>query len=654
MSALGKGHRPGPGASPYSVAGKDVHDEGLTPHIPLLFERQVMESELASILREINDRQVSYFSTSTKYLGHAHEVASKAQVENQNLRAQVAELRKNVRFYGGSKDDMEALERHGSHASKLLVQKDSELREAKFELARLQRELEAMSRQPSRSVADSPQPSMQMSLLNVPHSSIDSDEPKPFTNVGESKESLLEEMRLPDQLYAVGNFVQEESSSEEEDIIRVPRASQIGAMGFNKQKTKMIGMLDIRDRMESMFLRRDHDPDELFWDTGCCQWIAKHPWFENASMAVIALNVIWIGIDTAHNPSDVLAYADPIFIIFEQLFCFLFTLELLIRFGAYKRKSDACCNLVMLFDAGLVLAMILETWIMFALALLTETSVDLFDPTFLRMLRLLRLSKAARIIRVLRSLPEIMILLKALGTAARSVFFTMCLLLIVIYIFAMAFTFAAKETASGEAYFSGLTHSMFTLFYIGCFGGNDLGTLAAALYEDHFLLGTMLLPYILFAPLTVLNLLTGILVEVVSAVAKTEKNYMDGQFITHALRGYLPQGYKHDKVRLEDLKMVLGMDEALDTLHEGGIDVLGLAEDPEIIFETKTTELTFREFVDRILLLKVTNPATLKDVLQSRHAILEEMKASTSDALAVMNQGLKSMSKKGKKQRGMR
>jgi len=627
MSAWGKvNHRPDPRA--LSKASNEVTKDPakmLTPHLPVLFERHAMEAELAASVREINDRHVSYFSQSSKYLAHAHEVASKFQLENQNLRAQVAELRRNINF-AAPKDDADVIERHGAQASKLLIQKDVELREARAELEHLRELVE-------QGFDRSPQSPGGLAIHDADDSA--------------NKKDLLTQMRLPNQIYATGNFIQD-SSSEDEDLFRMPRRnSQIGGMKLQRTKTKN-GLLDMKRRMENVF-KKARTPEEIYHDTGCCQRVVKLQQFESISMLIIALNVVWIGIDTAHNTDDVLAYAHPVFIIFEQVFCTAFTAELALRFGAYRNKWEFLTSPTMMVDGALVGAMILETWVMFGVTLVTGDSVDLFDPTFLRMLRLLRLTKVARIIRVLRALPEIMILVKAIGVASRSVFFTMCLLLIVVYVFAIAFTYAAKDTPSGEAYFSGLTHAMFTLFYYGCFGGDKLGEIASALYEDHLLLGMMLLPFMLFAPLTVLNLLAGILVEVVSTISKTEQNYMDSQFITDTCRSLLPEPcINTNRVDLNDLQALLEEDAALTALADAGVDVMSLAEDPEMIFEKKDSVLSFREFTEQIMVLKISNNATLKDVLQSRNSIISEIKEALGNQLVAMNQGMKSNKKKQK------
>merc|ERR1740138_403190 len=85
------------------------------------------------------------------------------------------------------------------------------------------------------------------------------------------------------------------------------------------------------------------------------------------------------------------------------------------------------------------------------------------DATMLRLFRLVRLSRMARMARLLRWMPELMILLKGLWLASRSVFFTLVLLVGTIYIFALVFRQITDGTALGEAYFSTVPVSMGSL-----------------------------------------------------------------------------------------------------------------------------------------------------------------------------------------------
>merc|ERR1719321_2643156 len=166
--------------------------------------------------------------------------------------------------------------------------------------------------------------------------------------------------------------------------------------------------------------------------------------------------------------------------------------------------------------------MVMETWVMLIImsAIGGEGGSPLGNNTsILRLFRLLRLS---RLVRMLRSLPELMILIKGMVTAMKSVVYVMGLLVILTYVFAIAFTQLSVGKDLGEWAFSNVSLSMYTLLIYGTLL-DDLSALTDALREEMPVLLAVLLLFIILAALTVMNMLIGVLCEVVSAVADKEK-----------------------------------------------------------------------------------------------------------------------------------
>merc|ERR1712151_393897 len=89
------------------------------------------------------------------------------------------------------------------------------------------------------------------------------------------------------------------------------------------------------------------------------------------------------------------------------------------------------------------------------------------NSSLLRMVRLLRLTRMARMARLLRAMPELMILVKAIFVAFRSVFFTLLLLSVMIYVFAIAFVQLSDGTVVEEKYFPGVIQAMTNLLLWG-------------------------------------------------------------------------------------------------------------------------------------------------------------------------------------------
>jgi hypothetical protein len=66
-------------------------------------------------------------------------------------------------------------------------------------------------------------------------------------------------------------------------------------------------------KMREALIKPSYNVANLYHTKGCCQWIARHHMFENATFLVILINAMWIAVDTDHNHSVVLLDADPVF-----------------------------------------------------------------------------------------------------------------------------------------------------------------------------------------------------------------------------------------------------------------------------------------------------------------------------------------------------
>merc|ERR1712232_1445811 len=135
---------------------------------------------------------------------------------------------------------------------------------------------------------------------------------------------------------------------------------------------------------------------------------------------------------------------------------------------------------------------------------------------------------------------ELMVLVKGMTVATRSVLFTLVLLTIIIYVFAIAFTQLMEETTLHDEYFQTVPKSMSTLLLRGTIP--DMADLVEDVGDEHVLYGAVLLVFILLSSLTVLNMLVGVLCEVVSVVSAVEKEQMTVQFVKTKLLELIEQG----------------------------------------------------------------------------------------------------------------
>merc|ERR1712045_983547 len=106
---------------------------------------------------------------------------------------------------------------------------------------------------------------------------------------------------------------------------------------------------------------------------GTAQMIARSHIFENVTLAVIAINAIWIAVDSDHNPESVILRAPPLLQVAEHLFILYFSAEWLIRFLAFEQKFDCFKDSWFLFDSCLVFLMVVESWVMAPIIVITGT-----------------------------------------------------------------------------------------------------------------------------------------------------------------------------------------------------------------------------------------------------------------------------------------
>eukprot|EP00930_Biecheleria_cincta_P055175 TRINITY_DN41526_c0_g1_i1.p1 TRINITY_DN41526_c0_g1~~TRINITY_DN41526_c0_g1_i1.p1 ORF type:complete len:567 (+),score=108.29 TRINITY_DN41526_c0_g1_i1:117-1817(+) len=387
---------------------------------------------------------------------------------------------------------------------------------------------------------------------------------------------------------------------------------------------KKEGLLDLRRHMKEIFVT-ENDQHEKLKKTGLAQQIVRHRFFEFLVLAVICTNSVWIGVDANFNQADLLIESDLLFIIAENSFCAFFCIELLIRFASFQSNMLAIKDFWFVFDTILVLFMVFEVWVMTAVTLLTDANLNTFSPAFLRLIRVLKFCRMARVVRLLRSVPEILILLKGVAVASRAVFFSQFLVVVIIYIFAIAYLRLLEGTDIGRQYFPDLGKSMLTLMFRVCFF-EGLPDLTEAMFKENPFLGILLMIFVVIAPLTALNLLVGILVQVVQTLEASEKEEGAQIYLEDAImRVFSALDQNGDgMLDIDEFQLLLKNESVIKALADCGLDVLSLAEHPEVLYKGEES-LTLTDFIRETLALRSDRVATIKDLFKLKQMILTEL-----------------------------
>jgi hypothetical protein len=267
--------------------------------------------------------------------------------------------------------------------------------------------------------------------------------------------------------------------------------------------------------------------------------------------------------------------------------------------------------------------MIVETWaIPIIVVAVGADSAGGSNASMLRIVRLFRLTRMARVAKVLRAMPELIIMIKALTAAARSVFFTFVLLAMLMYVFGVTFAQLCIDSEIGDDLFSGVLRSMYSLLLYGVLCLDFLDTISERLAKVGFYVPPLLFIFVFLSALTVMNMLIGVLCEVVNTVARTENeiNLIETtrSKVIKVLKDLDEDG--NGMMSKDEFLQILEHPQACKAFQDVGIDVLGLVDFASTLFWDQLTqreeELSFEDFMDRVLKLRDSNGATVKDVLQ--------------------------------------
>lgn len=353
-------------------------------------------------------------------------------------------------------------------------------------------------------------------------------------------------------------------------------------------------------------------------------------WFIPASMTLILMNAVWIAFEIDHNTHAVLSDAPMGFQLMEHGFCIGFSVELFIRWLAFQRKFECIYDAWFRFDLVLVLLVVLETWLVplgyeIVGVDATSGSQSLNKLSIFRLARLLRLS---RLTRLLNAAPELAILLKGIAAALRSVMVTMLLLVCLLYVFGVTFRAQSKSHPELEAlYFGSVPQSMYVLLLHGTML-DSLSSIVNELKEESIWLACLFGLFVFMSNLTVMNMLIGILCDVVARVKVEETERSDRIQLRNALREMMDcYDFNHNGMLEEkEFRLLMQNPDVVAILTKFGTDVPGLLLLSETAFAdhtkmSKAGALCFEEFLDLVLRLKGDHSVRVTDVVEQREYV---------------------------------
>jgi len=335
-----------------------------------------------------------------------------------------------------------------------------------------------------------------------------------------------------------------------------------------------------------------------------------------------------------------------------------FTIEVVIRSLAFRSYRDCIVDAWFLFDLTLVIFMVLETWVLPLIDLASGGSNAgggiLSNFSSFRLLRLLRLTRMARLMRFF---PELMTLVKGMVRAMQSVVFILLFMVVVTYVFAIVFTTqlgqwdyvppADAEDPTAQELFGDMGSSMLNLFLYGVLADN-LTTALTEIQKESLALMWAFIVFMVISGMTLLNMLIGVLCQVIedSSREEAETRQLD-ELKVCLVEAFTAIDESNDGLiskeewatiatnkRVQAALLKLGveesmMEERLDQMQESLFGRRSNApgeEGAQQEEDDRKDGLSFDEFVDQVIDLRMDTPAGALDVEMLKSTTASEHK----------------------------
>lgn len=284
----------------------------------------------------------------------------------------------------------------------------------------------------------------------------------------------------------------------------------------------------LKSRSPTLFLdEQKRKKKDMLAETRFKQFL-KSPMFDKISAVLVVTNCAFIGlqVESMFWPEAPMWVA-----VVDYLYSLTFLIELILRL--YSHGTSFFCSPLdragNTFDFLVVVLTLIDSGINL---MFSSDSLGIGNVSILRILRIVRVTRVLRIIRMLTFFKDLRILIAAIGSTLKTASFAITLLLIIMYVFAIAITqFVAQywQDQSGEipeqmsAYFGSIWLSIYTLFIVTT-SGVDWQNVLSILDPVGPIVGIVFCAFIALMNLCVLNVLTGIFCQCAIETAALDRD----------------------------------------------------------------------------------------------------------------------------------
>jgi len=391
------------------------------------------------------------------------------------------------------------------------------------------------------------------------------------------------------------------------------------------------GTDDLKAQIRMNLRDEPYSVHNFYKKTGWFQHIARSRRFEASSLLLVIASSFWMTVDIDTNDAMFLHEADAGYQAVAHAICFLFTLELIIRFGAFENIRNVVKDFWCMFDLLLVFFLVLETWVLWFLIGVLSIQMSASNVRVFSVLRMMRLVRVLRLVKLFRFLPEVLVIVKGIGVAMRPISLVFILLFMVIYVGAIIFRVLLEGTGFGDERFSTVMQAMATLLLDCAITGTRGGPLMKEAYLQHPAYSILIFIFMLLTNVTMMGLLVGLLVQTIKKVAEVEelekkedKNKQNMTDFWEHVRA--SDGDNDGYISIHEFYKLLGQRKTARLLKKMDVDPERLILLSDFVFDESDGRLSQEDFNQWVLDMRATQRGTIKDHIETRKFFTGKMK----------------------------
>jgi hypothetical protein len=369
--------------------------------------------------------------------------------------------------------------------------------------------------------------------------------------------------------------------------------------------------------------RPTYDVTDFYSTAGCSQAVARSDRFANITVIVVMLNAVYIGIDADWNTAENIFDAHWFFCLSSNLFCVYFTFELVVRMLAFRHMRDALKDGWFKFDLFLVITMILDTWVISISLKLLAGGNNISIPV--QPLRMLRLAKLTRMARLMKAFPELVTMIKGLIRSLRAISSSGILVALMVYTWSILLHMLLKDEhqlnedlhAEAKMNFETITDCMWILLMDGTLMLDNSAPLMTHLVFskkfNEFLAGIFFVTYCVLSALLILQMLIGVLCDVVSQVGQEQRDAKAIGIVKQELLTVVQNFDGGDgKISLQELQKVMKHPKSVAVLKKLNINRLFLMELQKMMYPREDSKQPIGAVLQAMIMCRGDNPATVE------------------------------------------